>query len=114
VRAVIDLDMSQVEASTYYGVSPHPISEWVNRYREQGEDALEIKRQGRRQGTGRALSSEQEHESRALVVDATQQQQIASATWTQQAVAELIASRLGIELMLQGVGKYLCRWGLTP
>jgi hypothetical protein len=29
-------------------------------------------------------------------------------------VAELIASRLGIELTLQGVGKYLHRWGLTP
>ena len=29
-------------------------------------------------------------------------------------MAELIASRLGIELTLQGVGKYLRRWGLTP
>jgi hypothetical protein len=34
-----------------------------------------------------------------LVVDSTpQQQQIASATWTRHAVAELITSRLGIEL----------------
>jgi hypothetical protein len=49
------------------------------------------------------------------VVDSTpQEQQIASATWTRQAVAELIVSRLGIELTLQGVGKYLHRWGLTP
>lgn len=29
-------------------------------------------------------------------------------------MAELIASRLGIELTLQGVGKYLRRWGLAP
>ena len=49
------------------------------------------------------------------MVDSTpQQQQIASATWTRPAVAELIASRLGIELTVQGVGKYLRRWGLTP
>ena len=56
VRAVIDLDLSQVDASTYYGVSTHSISEWVNRYREQGEAALEVKAQGRPQGAGRALS----------------------------------------------------------
>jgi transposase len=115
VRAVIDLGLSQVDASRYYGVSPHTISEWVSRYREQGEDALEVQPQGRPQGAGRALSPDQEHEIRTLVVDSTpQEQQIASATWTWQAVAELIVSRLGIELTLQGVGKYLHRWGLTP
>ena len=115
VRAVIDLDLSQVDASTYYGVSPHTVSEWVTRYRKQGEDALAVQPQGRPQGAGRALSRDQEHEIRTLVVDSTpQQQQIASATWTRPAVAELIASRLGMELTLQGVGKYLRRWGLTP
>jgi len=115
VRAVIDLELSQVDASTYYGVSTHTISEWVSRYREQGEDALEVKAQGRPQGAGHALSPEQEDEIRRLVVDSTpQQQQIASATWTRQAVAELIASRVDIDLTLQGVGKYLRRWGLTP
>jgi transposase len=115
VRAVIDLGLSQVDASRYYGVSPHTISEWVSRYREQGEVALAVQPQGRPQGAGRALSPDQEHEIRTLVVDSTpQEQQIASATWTRQAVAELIASRLGIELTLQGVSKYLRRWGLTP
>jgi len=56
IRAVIDLEMSQVDASTYYGVSPHTISEWVSRYREQGADALEVKPQGRPRGAGRALT----------------------------------------------------------
>lgn len=115
VRAVVDLGLSQVDAATSYGVSPHTISEWVTRYREQGEDALAVKPQGRPPGAGRALTPDQEHEVRSLVVDSTpQQQEIASATWTRPAVAELIASRLGLELTLQGVGKYLRRWGLTP
>jgi transposase len=115
VRAVVDLGMSQVDASTFYGVSPHTISQWVSLYREQGEDALAVKPQGRPRGAGRALTPEQEQEIRTLVVDATPQaHDIASSTWTRQAVAELIASRLGIELTLQGVGKYLRRWGLTP
>jgi transposase len=115
VRAVVDLGLSQVDASTYYGVSPHTISQWVTRYRTQGEDSLDVKPQGRPRGAGRALTPEQEREMRRLVVDSTpQEQQIASGTWTRQAVAELIASRLGIELSVQGVGKYLRRWGLTP
>jgi transposase len=103
VRAVIDLDLSQIDAASYYGVSPHTVSDWVTRYREQGEDALEVQPQGRPQGAGRALSPDQEDEIRTLVVDSTpHQQQIASATWTRQAVAELIASRLGIELPYKG------------
>jgi transposase len=115
VRAVVALGMSQVDASTYYGVSPHTISQWVTSYRKQGVGSLDVKPQGRPLGAGRVLSQDQEQEIRRLVVGSTpQEQQIASATWTRQAVAELIASHFGIELTLQGVGKYLRRWGLTP
>jgi hypothetical protein len=39
---------------------------------------------------------------------------IASATWTRRAVAQLIRQRVGVQLTLPGVGKYLRRWGLTP
>lgn len=38
---------------------------------------------------------------------------IASATWTRRAVADLIAKREGVELTLQGIGKSLRRWSLT-
>ena len=115
VRAVVDLGLSQVDASTYYGVSPHTISQWVALYREQGEAGLDVKPQGRPLGAGRVLTPDQEREIRRVVVEATPpEQHIASGTWTRQAVAELIASRFGIELTLQGVGKYLSRWGLTP
>jgi hypothetical protein len=52
---------------------------------------------------------------RQLIVDSTPcDPDIASATWTRQAVAELIAKEVGVELTVQGVGKYLRRWGLTP
>jgi transposase len=95
VLAVVDLGLFQVEASRYYGVNPHTPRASA--------------------GAGRVLSPEQEQEMRPLVVDSTpQEQQIASETWTRQTVAELITSRLSIELTLQGVGKYLHRWGLMP
>jgi transposase len=76
---------------------------------------LAVQPQGRPEGSGRALSSEQEEEMRRLVVDSLpRDHDIASATWTRQAVAELMAKRMGVDLTVQGVGQYLRRWGLTP
>jgi transposase len=91
------------------------MSQWVSLYREQGEAGLAVQPHGRPQGAGRALSEEQGEAIRQLVVDSLPcDPDIASATWTRQAVAELMAKRMGVELTLQGVGQYLRRWGLTP
>jgi transposase len=95
--------------------SVNTMSQWVSLYREQGEAGLAVQPQGRPQGSGQALSNEQAQEMCRLVVDSLPcDHDIASATWTRQAAAELIAKRMGIELTWQGVGKYLRRWGLTP
>ena len=115
VRAVVDFKMSQADAAAQYGVSSNTMSQWVSLYREQGEAGLAVQPQGRPEGSGRVLSSEQEEELRHLVVDSTpSDHDIPSATWTRQAVAELIANRVGVDLTVQGVGQYLRRWGLTP
>jgi len=115
VRAVVDFDMSQADAAEQYGVSPTTMSQWVSLYREQGEAGLAVQPQGRPPGSGRTLSDEQAQAIRQLVVDTVPgDHDIASATWTRRAVADLIAKREGVELTLQGVGKYLRRWGLTP
>ena len=115
VRAVVDLEMSQVDAAASYGVSPNAISQWVRLYHDQGEDGLRVQPQGRPMGSGRVLSPEQEEAIRRVVVDFTpSEQDLPWGTWTRQAVAALIARRLDIDMTLQGVGKYLCRWGLTP
>jgi len=115
VRAVVDFEMSQADAAAQYGVSGNTMSQWVSFYRDQGEAGLAVQPQGRPEGSGRALSSEQEQEIRQLVVQSLPcDHDIASATWTRQAVAELMAKRLGVDLTWQGVGQYLRRWGLTP
>jgi transposase len=115
VRAVVDFEMSQADAAAHYGVSNNTMSQWVSLYREQGESGLAVQPQGRPQGSGRTLSHEQAQAFRQLVVDSVPgDHDIASATWTRRAVAELIAKRVGVDLTLQGVGKYLRRWGLTP
>jgi transposase len=115
VRAVVDFEMSQADAAAQYGVSNNTMSQWVSLYREQGEAGLAVQPQGRPEGSGRALSAEQGQEIRQLVVDSMPcDHDIASATWTRQAVAELIVKRMGVDMTLQGVGQYLRRWGLTP
>jgi transposase len=115
VRAVVDFEMSQADAAAQYGVSGNTMSQWLSLYREQGEAGLDVQPQGRPQGSGRALSDGQGQEIRQLVVHSMPcDHHIASATWTRQAVAELIAKRMGVDLTLQGVGQYLRRWGLTP
>jgi transposase len=115
VRAVVDFEMSQADAAAQYGVSSNTMSQWVSLYREQGEAGLAVQPQGRPEGSGRVLLCEEEEEIHHLVVDSLpSDHDIPSATWTRQAVAELIAKRVGVDLTLQGVGKYLRRWGLTP
>jgi transposase len=115
VRAVVDFDLPQADAAAQYGVSANTMSQWVSLYREQGEAGLAVQPQGRPPGSGRTLSDEQAQEIRQLVVDTLPgDHDIAKATWTRRAVAELIAKRVGVRLTLQGVGKYLRRWGLTP
>jgi transposase len=115
VRAVVDFEMSQADAAAQYGVSNNTMTQWVSLYREQGEAGLAVQPQGRPEGSGRALSDEQGQEIRQLVVDSLPcDHDIASATWTRQAVSELIAKRMGVDMTLQGVGQYLRRWGLTP
>jgi transposase len=114
VRAVVDFEMSQADAAAQYGVSSTTMSQWVSLYRE-GEVGLAVQPQGHPEGSGRVLSSEQEDELHHLVVESLpSDHDIASATWTRQAVAELIAKWAGVELTVQGVGQYLRRWGLTP
>jgi transposase len=115
VRAVVDFDIPQADAAAQYGVSTNTMSQWVSLYREQGEAGLTVQPQGRPPGSGRTLSEDQAQKIRQLVVETLpSDHKIANTTWTRRAVAALIAKRVGIHLTLQGVGKYLRRWGLTP
>ena len=75
VRALVDLEMSQVDAAASYGVSPNAISQWVRLYHDQGEDGLRVQPQGRPMGSGRVLSPEQEEAIRRVVEDSIPSEQ---------------------------------------
>jgi transposase len=84
-------------------------------YQRDGWKAVDVKRPGRPEGTGRTLTTEQEEEIQKLIRDRTPDQlKMVYALWTRQAVAELIKSRYGIVLAVRTMGLYLDRWGFTP
>jgi transposase len=115
VRAVIELGMTNKEAAQVVGVGANAVGKWCAAYRAQGEEGLDVQPQGRPEGTGRSLSPDEEAEVKAILTEATPEDyDIPLPRWTRKAVRELIRKLYDEELTLQGVGKYLARWNMTP
>ena len=87
----------------------------VRAFESEGWKAVEVVRLGRREGTCRVLTADQEREVQRLIQDRMPDQlKRVYALWTRIAVAELIQDRYGITLAVRTVGLYLSRWGFTP
>jgi transposase len=107
--------MTLVEVGEIVGVHSTTVCKWERAYRERGMKALKLRRRGRREGSGRRLSKEQEKEVKRLLIEKTPDQlKFPYALWTREAVRELIRKRCGIDLPIRTVGHYLKRWGMTP
>lgn len=115
VHAVIELGMTHKDAAQVVGVGENAVGKWCAAYREQGVLGLNVQPQGRPEGSGRSLSPEEEAFVQALLSEATPEDyDIPLPRWTRKAVQELIRRLYDEELTLQGVGKYLARWNMTP
>lgn len=87
----------------------------LDRYETGGVAALRPARRGRKAGTYRALSEEEERRILAIIRDKRPEElKIDFALWSRAAVTALIKQECGIELQVRSVGKYLARWGFTP
>lgn len=101
--------MTQAEIGEVVGVHALIVGRWLRRHRAEGAAALKARQRGRRQG------AKQEKEIQRLLIDRTPDQlKLSYALWTRQAVAQLIADRVGIKLPIRTVGEYLHRWHFTP
>ena len=115
VHAVIELGMTNKEAAQVLGVGENAVGKWCAAYREQGIEGLNVQPQGRPEGTGRSLSPDEEAQVKAILTEATPEDyDISMPRWTRKAVRELIRKLYDEDLTLQGVGKYLARWNMTP
>ena len=86
----------------------------LDRYEEGGELALMPAARGKKYGTGRSLTVDQEAEIRELILKQRPRfYKLRDSLWTRDTVAQLIKNRFGIKLSLRGAGLYLTRWGIA-
>lgn len=97
------------------GLSWGAVNTSIKLYQDGGMTALKPRKRGRKTGTERSLSSEQESRIQQLICEKRPEQlRMNFALWTRGAVKHLIAVEFEIELSIRCVGDYLNRWGFTP
>jgi len=107
------LPVMQIVAMT--GLSWPGVRAALDRYEAGGMAALKPVVRGRKPGTGRSLTADQEQAIRRIICDKRPEQlKMEFALWSRAAVGQLIEREYGLKLQVRTVGKYLARWGLTP
>ena len=112
VKAVME-GAKQKEVAKMLGVTRHTVCRWMKAYRLQGKDALKAKRKGRPAG-GKLLPWQAAQIAKTVIDHHPEQLKLPFYLWTREAVALLIKRRLGVQLSVWTVGRYLKRWGFTP
>lgn len=106
--------MKNKEIAKEVGVHPLTVGRWLTKYREGGLKALLAQVRGRREGSGRQLTPDEESRLQAMLVDKTPDQlKLQYALWTRKAVQELIKLETGKWVPIRTIGEYLKRWGFT-
>lgn len=107
--------MTRTEIAPLVGAHRNTVGQWIEQWESGGMRALRPRRPGRRTGSGRRLSPEQERRIRRRITDRCPDQlKLPFALWTREAVRQLIAKEFGMDLPIRTVGWYLQRWGFTP
>jgi transposase len=97
------------------GLSWPTVNSAIKRYQEEGEFALMPLARGRKNGTGRMLTAEQESEIRGYIRKKRPKfYGLKKSLWDRGSVQQLIAEKYGAELSERLIGNYLRRWDLTP
>jgi transposase len=94
------------------GVSYPAVCTTIWRYEREGKQTLAPQRRGRRLGSGRVLSQEQERGIRALICEKRPEQlKMNFALWSRPAVIALIEHELDVSLSIRAVGNYTSNGG---
>ena len=100
---------------TATGLSWPSVRSALDLYERGGMAALKPPVRGKKPGTGRSLTAEQEQNLQRIICDKRpEQMKMDFALWSRLAVMQLIEREYGIKLHVRSVGKYLIRWGFTP
>lgn len=97
------------------GISRQTAAKWLKEWQKSGIKALEPRKRGRKAGTRRRLTAEQEKEIQKLLIDKSPEQlKMDFALWDRNAVSVLVQTRYGIKMPVRTMGLYLTRWHFTP
>jgi len=113
VRAILEHGMSQVEAVRVFGVGRTSIHNWLDACRTSGPSALKAQKRGPKPHS-RFAGHQAATIVRMIEDRCPDQLHLPFALWTREAVQQLIARRLGIQVSVWTVGRYLRGWGFTP
>ena len=103
------------EIAEIIGVHLGTVCKWCKIYEREGIKGVRIKKRGRKLGSHRTMTDEQEKHIQKLIQDkAPDQLKLPFALWTRIAVQQLIKRIYSIEMPIRTVGEYLNRWGFTP
>lgn len=103
------------EIAEIVGVHLGTVCKWCKIYEREGIKGVRIKKRGRKLGSHRTMTDEQERHIQKLIQDkAPDQLKLPFALWTRIAVQQLIKRIYSIEMPIRTVGEYLNRWGFTP
>jgi len=103
------------EIGQIVGIHPTNACKIFSAYKKGGPNAIAAKTRGRKHGSCRTLTPEQEKRLKKAIVDKTPDQlKFPFALWTRRAVKELIRQLFSIDMPIRTVGEYLSRWGFTP
>ena len=105
--------MYQAEAARTFGVSRQSVNNWIKMVRSGGLRCLRSGRRGR--PPVQRLAPHQAATVVRLISDRCPDQlKLPFVLWTREALAELLARRLGVKVSVWTAGRYLRRWGFTP
>ena len=95
----------------HYGV----ICRWIRRWQVGGDQAVELRKRGRKDGDNRKLTPAQETVLRNLLIEKNpQQMKLPFALWSRKAIQAVIFQMWVKRIAIRTIGDYMKRWGFTP
>jgi len=103
------------EIGEIVGIHPTNACKIFKAYEKGGSKAIEVTKRGRKVGSCRTLTEDQEKRLKRAITDKTPDQlKFPFALWTREAVRQLVLQLFQIKMPIRTVGQYLQRWGFTP
>lgn len=112
---MINNSVKKKEVALIFGVHVNTITNWVKKYKSEGNKGLIGSKRGVKSEDKKLLNLKQEKEIQKMICDTMPDQlKLPYALWTRKAVKELIEREFGIVLAITTTGDYLRSWGYTP